>query len=1215
MLCAFSAEADTDFLPSVMRMILRKSNAQSLMGFGEGIAKHHSGYDGEYALDSRPSQSQLPIGEVCVELFSGAKTPASKKFTDDFNKRQADTSRTFFAVSLMEWSGQSEWQRKKKCQAKFKDVVAWSATQLADEINLHPEVTVYALHRMGRLDIRFMTAEVWANRILDRYSTVPPDVIALGGYDSEVREIIEFLASPSQGRRKALAAESRQHAELALAKIIVNNCADLSAINLLFTFESDWPFHIGNFQDTKVITDAPLDSSFVESATFNRVDVLTVSEETSRNKIHLKRRRLGVLEKEFKDASIPDYHEVARRVHSGITFALKTMYGLEPPPRKWLKVSAPIAGFTLVGALSPGFDTDLKIAMDLFGDWRQLEEHLNDCVTKDNPLIEKVGGAYRIRNGLDALETISQNITDSVLLEFEKHFELLMRQQNAKSSLLNRGVSNPGPSARLLTYSCRMVAQLANCNLEINTGGRIGVKDFAKKLVKCALIHSNEKWYRRRIACYLPVLIQVSPDEVLEWIEQTCESDPNFYLGEVGETGPFGEWQPYVYILWALEKAAWHPEYVSKSVRILAKLARIPTPQQIGNTAFKSLLGVFRPWVPCTVIPVLDRFKLIDAAWGDAPEIWAELCRALLPTDEVGSFNEEPEFWAIGRANIEPPPFDEVRAAWLGFFERYFPTIKGDPLALLQFLMEVGVRVLDSDLNGQIIESLITTEWTELSESDMLEAMKKLEEVRSFATYFDEPLASITDEQLLELQKLSETLGKSYQPLDKRKLFDSSTPSRRFTRDWQTAKAQLENEQEAAATELLNGDDADLLAFALEVEESGKFMACVGKVCPPERIQGVVDLILQCDDPRRESMLYALLYGRRLLIENPGLVTLGSNPPVWAEVVRIALVPDLEDRIAALENADLEIKQYFWLTWGRSLIIETTEERLQWTLEQFLQYGNPFDAIKTITFHIPRVHDHAIASNFIQVIEAGVEYAKAGNPWPNGSFSLVEIIDYCLIDPNPDEINRLANLELQLNRVLSYGYDYPALSRALSADPKALVELSSLLYRNDDGVSTNGGKYTNLYSVLTSLRVLPGQSEDGLDEEKFLAWARDARAIASEKRYTKAFGIVFGQWVGRCTVRDPDGYWPHRAVRAVIEEFNDETFGESLRVGYLNSKGVSVINRFDPGGAQKKEADEMLNAATAISFEHPKAAAILRQIAGQLLSSAADWERRIDEDD
>lgn len=1211
MLEEFSLAADTDFLPALMRKLLKKAGAGDLIAFGEGIAKYQRGYDGKYSMGQATA---LPAGVVSVELHSGGKTPASDKFTKDFVKRNADADLVFFAVNLTSWSDYIKWRDEKRALGKFKDVIVWSATELADEINRCPEIALWALKRMNRAHGDFITAESWAESILERYQTVPPTAFALGGYESEVAAVTEFLTTESKGRVTGLTAESRSHAELALAQILAS-ISGYATTNLIFSYAAEGSIGVPTPANTKLITDAARDSVLVKTAAANRIDVLTLFEEDEGPAIRFRKRRLGILEQVLENAGVKDHHDVARAVHAGVSHALKTLYGLAPPPRKWLILSNSLAGFALVGSLSPDYETDSKIAGELFGDWGNLQSQLKDCVNRDNPLVEHSEGAYRVRNGHDALETISKAINDTVLGRFEKHFEEVLRSQGSKQIFLKREGLRPGPSDRLLANSCRMVAQLANTDLEINAGGQRNVVAYAKNLVRAAIQHSSDKWYMRRLAGFLPVLVQANPDEVLKWIEQQCDSDPHFYLGEVDENGPFGSWQPYVYILWALEKAAWHPDHVATSVRILAKLAQLPEPPQSGNTAFGSLLGIFRPWVPGTVISQVDRFKLIDATWSIAPEVWARLCKALLPTDDIGSYNSEPEFWSYGRESIEQPTDHDVRTAWEEFFNRYLETIKDRPVELVQLLHDTGIPALSPGYNGKIIEQIRSKDWSKCSDEEKLEVKKKLEEVAAYASYFDERVEALEPAQFAALKAISESLEFSDDQLEARLLFDRMTPSRRFGRDWETAKKLLEIEQNAAVATILKGSDDEVIAFAQSVDEPGLFMSFVGKVCAIERTQTLVNRVLEIDDERRESMMYALLSGRNLIGHAESRVSLGSPPPVWAAALKVALMPSVGELVAAIEEADEAVKHQYWRGWGRTFVLDVSAERLTWVVSQFMKYGKVADALQTIAYHLPKAHDPALVPLILRAIEAGIEAAKAGDKWSLDSYHLNELLKYCLIETAPEVTHSVAQAELFLSAVLSYGYNYPGLSRAAALEPRLVIELASLIYRNDEGEVTHEGDYSNLYGVLNSLVVLPGQVDGQIDADLLVEFARSLREIAVAERRTKAFGIVFGQWLGRNRLKDPDGLWPHRGVRFVIEECADQILEQHVVVGRLNSRGMQGISRTDPGGPERETAREMRTAATLMALEFPRTAAVLRSIAERFESQAERWERHVEDRD
>ena len=146
------------------------------------------------------------------------------------------------------------------------------------------------------------------------------------------------------------------------------------------------------------------------------------------------------------------------------------------------------------------------------------------------------------------------------------------------------------------------------------------------------------------------------------------------------------------------------------------------------------------------------------------------------------------------------------------------------------------------------------------------------------------------------------------------------------------------------------------------------------------------------------------------------------------------------------------------------------------------------------------------------------------------------------------------------------------------------------------------------YQLLESWKLPPGSREDGtIDEEALETWVDVARALAAERKRLRAADQQIGR-VLQYVPNDPDGVWPARIVRDLVERIASRDLETGLEIGLHNSRGVTWRNPTDGGEQERALQARYLALAEQVGGRWPRAAAMLRRIA----RSYAEQARRLD---
>lgn len=75
------------------------------------------------------------------------------------------------------------------------------------------------------------------------------------------------------------------------------------------------------------------------------------------------------------------------------------------------------------------------------------------------------------------------------------------------------------------------------------------------------------------------------------------------------------------------------------------------------------------------------------------------------------------------------------------------------------------------------------------------------------------------------------------------------------------------------------------------------------------------------------------------------------------------------------------------------------------------------------------------------------------------------------------------------------------------------------------------------YDLLTGIRVIPGQTDSGIDEQELIAWCTEVRRIATEVDREKIADQRIGTILAHAPLSTKDGAWPDEAVRSIVDNY------------------------------------------------------------------------------
>lgn len=131
-------------------------------------------------------------------------------------------------------------------------------------------------------------------------------------------------------------------------------------------------------------------------------------------------------------------------------------------------------------------------------------------------------------------------------------------------------------------------------------------------------------------------------------------------------------------------------------------------------------------------------------------------------------------------------------------------------------------------------------------------------------------------------------------------------------------------------------------------------------------------------------------------------------------------------------------------------------------------------------------------------------------------------------------------------------------------------------------------------------------------EAAVLAWVAEVRAANTDDQRTALYDIYIGQALAHAPF-DPDGGWPHRALRDALETLAAPDIERGLSTGRYNLRGVFMKSVFEGGGQERTIAADYRGWRD-LSAAWPRTSAVLEGMARRWEASAEESDLRARQD-
>jgi hypothetical protein len=1236
-----------DALPEVVRrLVLATTEHPSRVAFRAGEGVQLGGWDG-IVVTERPN-AFVPAGTSYWELSTTSR--ARQKAGADYAKRTAETpeaerqASTCVLVTAQRWVGKDAWVRVRQGEGAWREVVAYDADDLEAWLGLAPAVHLWFSLRLGTVPEGAVDlATAWTEWSAATEPELPPEFF-LAGRAETVKAIREWLQQPA--RPLAIRAESRAEAVAIVAAVL----------RALPTDEGD-----ATFSRAAVVREANAWRGLVGSQepllllpTFDGGDLIAAAARAGHGVII----PLGEGDPPPNDVTqVPpvgrqaaaevlkslgvEHHRayelagLARRSMTALRRRLALSAALQRPVWAQPANARTILPALLAGGWSEGQPPDREVLSALSrAPYEDVRDRLVRWAQDADPPLRRRGDAWFIVSKQDAWALLSGFLNRDDLERLESAALSVLGTPDPKFDLPPERRWMAGALGHSAVHSGLLqrglASTLAVMGASADNGGEApnAPRSFAASVVRQLLGKANTDWRLwASLAPHLPDLAEASPDAFLTAVEAGLRGEKPVLQELFTDTGDqlFSS-SPHTGLLWALERLAWSPAYLGRTALTLARLATRDPDGKLSNRPAESLAAIYRPWLPQTAASLDQRLATLDMLREREPGVAWALMQSMLPQlRAVGSYSARPEWrdWApdaerkVTRGEYAAAIAEVVRrmlvdartegSRW-GALIDVLPVLPPNEHALVaERLRQLDAHALSPADNALIWEHLrrLIADHRAFGDADWAmpaEAVERLDGLRSRFEPTD-PVARYG-----WLFGHNATLPEGFPDGE---------------HNWEAREAAVQSARTEALSAVINSSGLEsVLLIADHADQPDRVGWTAGRL-PELRAQEdeILRLHLAAPDGKRAGFGWGYAAARAQDEGRDWVIgKLEGVAKGWSAEQQAILLHLLGANREAWERASKIGAETERAYWRQLHPFRVSAGDADDAARHLVAAGRPNAAVGLLGLHAREELTNPELA--MEVLAAALTSDPQHDPLPSQvSYDMARLLDQLASRRDVDQ-SRVAMLEWRLLPIVSRLERRPkALSHLVAQNPTFFVEVVTLVFSGEgeeprELTSEDRARAERGYDLLHSWSVVPGQGVDGtIDEAAMRKWIEVARKdLAATGR-----GVVGDQMIGEAlssSRADPDGTWPSRPVRNVIDELQNDDIEKGFVIGVLNSRGVTTRDPAAGGIQERGLAERYEGLASAVADRWPRTAGVLRRIAETYRAEARheDLESALDED-
>jgi len=1224
----------------IRRLIIATVTRINRLHFRTGDGVQFEGWDG--ILEAEEGPWLVPDGVSCWECSTSKNI--KRKADSDYEKRSRNprginpSKSTFVFVTPRRWSDKEDWQKTKRNENFWHNVLAYDVDDIETWLELAPAVHIWFSILLGKHPENAIDLE---NFWMDWLETTQPPLsheTLLTGRDEVVKSVhtwfnepVAPLALQADTRDEALAVFAATLQQLPLGKrvyylsraVIVR---DISAWYRLTA--SDGPLILTPLFDSRnVIVRALRNGHHVviplgraDSAAATTISIPRLSREDVEK---------FLISHEYAEDQARKLALTAYR--SFTSFRRRLAISPEVQQPEWIlpEHALSLLPALLAGTWNDSHEGDInaieKIADEPYDNVRKI---LMRWSNESDPPVSHVGDKWFIVSKEDAWSLLSRYLTRSDIERFttvvldvlgvpDPRFDL-PSDQRWMASVLG---SPPRHSSLLyegLADTLALMGTYGDTPLPLSG---IPIRDYAAGIIRQLLERANSDWrIWASLSSSLPLIAEGAPNEFLTALENDLNKDQPVLLNLFSDKaeGIFN-FPLYTGLLWAFESLAWNPDYFSHAVLILARLARLNPEGMLNNRPMDSLREIFLLWNPQTKATLKQCFRVIDNIRQSVPEVAWELLNKLLPeSHSVGQYTYKPRWrdWALEPS--DPVTYGEIFSGTHEVISRMLADV-GDDGYRWKNIIEALPKLPKKDFE-EVLSILEKLNLEKYRASDQAVIRDALRDIISRHRAFSDATWALPTEIVDRIYEVYQRFIPEDPIARYSWLFDGrpNLPEGN-QKDHEKYQETLKKARRDAIYEIYEHVDFTQLLDSLEEFNRPRELGLAFGLSEllEEDEDKVLKGLLASENTSKAQFARGFVFGR-----------IGSQGRDWAErkIANVSgewtpeqradffiCLPFDERTWDLVENSGPDVDKFYWRHIHPYKKFERTGyER---ATRKLLEYNRPFTSVVLLDFNIDR-GDPFDVNLIIEAFERSLQAPLTDDPQlAYFTYNIAELLDKLTITSEIDE-SRVAKIEWWYLPIIKQHDRNPRLLlHELSRNPIFFTDVIKMVYfpEGEDRPELSENERIRIrmgHELLNSFRRIPGlEDEDKINAEFLIDWIWQARELNRKYGLREIGDEIIGQILSNSPHGEND-IWPHQAICDVIQEVASNDLERGFEVGVINSRGVVSKSPKEGGAQERKLADQYDGYALIIQDRWPLVGTMLRKIANYYRELASREDQR-----
>lgn len=1221
---ADNADARNRF-PELIRRLIHVSIPKadlSLIDFLGGEESHRPGLDGR--TQAKSGSSKVPSGSSYWEL--GTDKAVREKLEGDFDKRaraNLETRNTsYVAATPRDFQKKNEWAESKRKLGLWRDVRVYDSNDLEQWLEESPSVALWLMRVMGRSASGLSdVSSHWENLQASLKCGLPPQALLVSR--TPTVEAIKTWLNQEPGVLSIRAESPQEVIDVFAAWVASLSGEEQAAVAsraIIVEHPDSWRQLLDTGQDLILIRAEQLELSqelLAEAARKGNFVLSPLSSLSPESNLTHKLERMNrdELKEILRAAGLSEHEAHASAQHSGGSFSiLKRQMSTAPNIRapQWASggVATDLAPLLLVGAWKDSAAADQEIVQKVAArPYPEVLGTLNTWRERADAPVRWANGEWEFVSPQDAWTFLAKALTPAQLSAFEDAAASVLGTDDPRLDLAREDRWMAGVHGKRLAHSealrrglSQTLALLATRESNQQVADMVPLHARVSRTVRTIL--TKESSWRRwaSLGHLLPTLAEAAPEMFLDAVEADLGSaDPQLTRLFAEEGDNFTGRAEHTGLLWALERVAWAPAYLSRAAIVLARLAERDPGGKWANRPSASLRDTFCPWLPHTAASPDQQVEVVGLLLERFPKVGWQLLLKLLPEQLAAiSSRSLPEwrYWAEKwRRGVTRGDFTRVTIAYMN---KAISACEREPekwLDIFDHFANYPTAELD-----RAISAMAATAKRNLADDLRLKIWLGLREEIQRHKYFKNAKWAIKPPVLARLEAIAE-LFKPDDPVER------ALPLFKEGLDRVGDESMSWSEQEALTQQRRAECIKDLLqhhgfeSVKRLARSSGEPWAVgVGlvDVAVDKFDSEVLPALLDCGDTRLEGFARGYA-GRRVSIGGWDWIKqlpLGTWNPKQAATV-LEFLPHERSTWNFVADRGSLIEAEYWRM--ARPYVQGEANDVEYVVRKLISVGRAASALDVLGMATTRKVSFP-GPKLLELFESTLQTLSTERRPMHAS--MVEDVFAELQKSTDVDASRMASLEWLLLPALRGQMAPRALERALSQQPAFFVDMLVLHFRpkhrdksKDAELPKDKKDQAQRAAILLGdWKRLPGTRDDGsVDPAALLLWVREARKRAKEADRIEVCDIMLGK-VFAYAPEDPDGSWPCLAVRELLEEANSVDLEQGLGTGIVNKRGIYSKSPTDGGRQERALAERYEAYALKAQTRWPRTAAVLRRI-------------------